>query len=101
MVRDFPKTKVILLEDNFRSTGSILKASYAIISQGPHFLPSRLRSRLARPDLTLLDLFLVSVSLTFRPDSARQRSYSLPRLRLSRRSQAMLDRGNGSDIHRE
>ncbi|KAL7417243.1 P-loop containing nucleoside triphosphate hydrolase protein, partial [Mrakia frigida] len=33
MAKDFPKTKVILLEDNFRSTGAILAASYAIISQ--------------------------------------------------------------------
>lgn len=31
---DFPSTESILLEENYRSTASILKASLAIVSQG-------------------------------------------------------------------
>jgi DNA helicase II / ATP-dependent DNA helicase PcrA len=31
---DFPKTEQILLEDNYRSTGSILDLSLAIVGQG-------------------------------------------------------------------
>jgi superfamily I DNA/RNA helicase len=32
---DFPGTEQILLEENYRSTGAILKASLAIVAQGP------------------------------------------------------------------
>lgn len=34
MVRDFPRTQQILLEQNYRSTASILSSSMAIIAQG-------------------------------------------------------------------
>jgi hypothetical protein len=34
MRRDFPATEEILLEQNYRSTGSILAASLAIVEQG-------------------------------------------------------------------
>lgn len=33
-----------------------------------------------------------------RPNSTRQRSYPLPRLRISRRSQTMCDRGDGGEL---
>ncbi|KAL7417167.1 P-loop containing nucleoside triphosphate hydrolase protein [Mrakia frigida] len=33
MKRDFPETQIVLLEDNFRSTGSILTASLDVINQ--------------------------------------------------------------------
>jgi DNA helicase II / ATP-dependent DNA helicase PcrA len=34
MIKLFPGTKQIYLEDNYRSTGAILAASIAIISEG-------------------------------------------------------------------
>lgn len=34
MIKLFPGTKQIFLEDNYRSTGAILAASIAIISEG-------------------------------------------------------------------
>lgn len=34
MLRDFPRTQQILLEQNYRSTASILGASMAIVAQG-------------------------------------------------------------------
>jgi DNA helicase-2/ATP-dependent DNA helicase PcrA len=34
MTKLFPETKQIYLEDNYRSTGAILAASIAIISEG-------------------------------------------------------------------
>lgn len=33
---DFPGTQEILLEENYRSTGAILRLSLAIISEGQH-----------------------------------------------------------------
>ena len=35
---DFPRTQQIFLEENYRSTGSILSACLAIVSQGPQYL---------------------------------------------------------------
>lgn len=36
MLRDFPATKAIHLEENYRSTGAILAASHSIVSQGEY-----------------------------------------------------------------
>ncbi|KAG6879550.1 hypothetical protein C0992_001555 [Termitomyces sp. T32_za158] len=43
MCRDFSGTKQILLEQNYRSTASILKASLAIVSQDSNRIPKSLR----------------------------------------------------------
>ena len=41
MLRDFPRTEQILLEQNYRSTASILGASMAIVAQGMSALHHR------------------------------------------------------------
>ncbi|KAH9939503.1 UvrD-helicase-domain-containing protein [Amylocystis lapponica] len=40
MQKDFPKTKQILLEQNYRSTAAILEASIAIVDQGTRIYPT-------------------------------------------------------------
>ncbi|KAF4597533.1 hypothetical protein EYR40_007995 [Pleurotus pulmonarius] len=44
MKKDFPSTESILLEENYRSTASILKASLAIVSQDKARLPKSLHT---------------------------------------------------------
>ncbi|KAJ3478605.1 hypothetical protein NLI96_g9642 [Meripilus lineatus] len=44
LILDFPGTEQILLEQNYRSTGSILAASVAIVSQDRSRIPKTLRS---------------------------------------------------------
>jgi ATP-dependent DNA helicase Rep len=43
--RDFPDLKVIKLEQNYRSTGRILKAANALIGHNPHVFEKRLWSK--------------------------------------------------------
>jgi len=44
LTRDFPRLKVIKLEQNYRSTGIILKAANALIAHNPHVFDKRLWS---------------------------------------------------------
>jgi ATP-dependent DNA helicase Rep len=47
---DFPDLKIIKLEQNYRSTGRILKAANALISRNPHVFEKRLWSELGYGD---------------------------------------------------
>ncbi len=44
--RDFPRLKVVKLEQNYRSTGTILKAANRLIAHNPHVFEKKLWSRL-------------------------------------------------------
>ena len=46
LAADFPELKVIKLEENYRSTGRILRAANALIANNPHLYDKRLWSRL-------------------------------------------------------
>ncbi len=46
LTEDHPNLKVIPLEQNYRSTGRILKAANAVIGHNPHLFPKRLWSAL-------------------------------------------------------
>jgi ATP-dependent DNA helicase Rep len=48
--RDFPRLKVIKLEQNYRSTGRILKAANQLIANNPHVFEKRLWSALGYGD---------------------------------------------------
>jgi len=47
---DFPDLKIVKLEQNYRSTGRILKAANALISRNPHVFEKRLWSELGYGD---------------------------------------------------
>ncbi len=54
--QDFPRLKVIKLEQNYRSTGCILKAANTLIAQNPHVFDKRLWSALGFGDpITVLN----------------------------------------------
>jgi len=40
--RDYPDARVVALEQNYRSTGTILRAANAVVAQNPHRHPKRL-----------------------------------------------------------
>ena len=44
--RDYPRLKVIMLEQNYRSTGTILRAANQLISTNPHLFEKKLWSEL-------------------------------------------------------
>jgi len=46
LMADYPRLTVIKLEQNYRSTGRILKAANAVISNNPHLFPKKLWSAL-------------------------------------------------------
>lgn len=46
LIRDYPRLTVIKLEQNYRSTGRILKAANAVIANNPHLFPKQLWSSL-------------------------------------------------------
>ncbi|MDH5179025.1 MAG: DNA helicase Rep [Gammaproteobacteria bacterium] len=48
--QDFPNLRVIKLEQNYRSTGRILRAANALISNNPHVFEKRLWSELGNGD---------------------------------------------------
>lgn len=48
--QDYPRLKVIKLEQNYRSTGSILKAANQLIANNPHAFEKKLWSRLGPGD---------------------------------------------------
>ncbi len=50
LVQDYPDLAVIKLEQNYRSTGRILKAANAVIDNNPHLFPKRLWSALGFGD---------------------------------------------------
>ncbi|MHB8253995.1 MAG: UvrD-helicase domain-containing protein [Acidiferrobacter sp.] len=50
LVKDYPTLRVIKLEQNYRSTGRILKAANAVIANNPHIFPKRLWSSLGFGD---------------------------------------------------
>lgn len=50
LVEDYPGLHVIKLEQNYRSTGRILKAANAVIGHNPHIFPKRLWSNLGFGD---------------------------------------------------
>ncbi|KAI0833387.1 UvrD-helicase-domain-containing protein [Trametes gibbosa] len=57
MQRDFPATQQIYLEHNYRSTGSILALSLAIVSQDPHRIKKTLRTSHSQGPLPVLRMF--------------------------------------------
>jgi DNA helicase-2/ATP-dependent DNA helicase PcrA len=48
--RDYPDARVIALEQNYRSTGAILRAANAVVSRNPHRHPKRLWTALGDGD---------------------------------------------------
>ncbi|HUW98462.1 MAG TPA: UvrD-helicase domain-containing protein [Acidiferrobacter sp.] len=50
LARDYPRLTVIKLEQNYRSTGRILKAANAVIANNPHLFPKTLWSDLGFGD---------------------------------------------------
>lgn len=50
LARDYPRLKVITLEQNYRSTGKILKAANRLIANNPHVFEKKLWSALGHGD---------------------------------------------------
>ena len=48
--RDYPDARVVALEQNYRSTGVILRAANAVVSHNPHRHPKRLWTALGEGD---------------------------------------------------
>lgn len=48
--KDFPALRVVKLEQNYRSTGTVLKAANALIANNPHAIEKRLWSALGEGD---------------------------------------------------
>ncbi len=75
--RDFPRARVITLERNYRSVGTILEAANAVISQNPRRHPKRLRAErgagVAIPFLTLEDEVAEASEVVSRIRSAKHR----------------------------
>ena len=54
--RDYPDARVVALEQNYRSTGVILRAANAVVSHNPHRHPKRLWTALGEGDPILADV---------------------------------------------